>query len=402
MTGLTLATKWSAGQVQQLLFYAFIHNQNFRIILTELTEYALFLQQYELKFNIYESSRSDSTQIICVFKEDVMSVKIGINGFGRIGRLVTRVAALDPDVEIVAINSTSNPEGTARLLEYDSTHGRFNADVSYDDSHLIINGHPIILFSDRDPKNLKWGEVGADIVIECTGKFKTIEAASVHLETGAKKVVISAPSSDAQMIVMGVNEDAYDPSQPVVSNASCTTNCLAPVTKVINDNFNIVSGIITTVHSFTNDQKNLDNRHKDPRRARGCTQSIIPTTTGAAKAIGKVIPSLNGKMNGIALRVPTPNVSLTDVVFEFADDVSVEEVNAALKKAAEGEMKGILGYSDKPLVSIDYNTDPRSSIVDSLLTMKVGEHLVKIIAWYDNEWAYSNRCVDLAKFIATK
>lgn len=331
-----------------------------------------------------------------------MSVKIGINGFGRIGRLVTRVAALDPDVEIVAINSTSNAEGTARLLEYDSTHGKFNADVSYEENTLIINGQRITLFSDRDPKNLKWGEVGADIVIECTGKFKTIQDASVHLETGAKKVVISAPSSDAQMIVMGVNEDSYDPSQPIVSNASCTTNCLAPVTKVINDNFTIQSGIITTVHSFTNDQKNLDNRHKDPRRARGCIQSIIPTTTGAAKAIGKVIPSLNGKMNGIALRVPTPNVSLTDVVFELAEDVSVEKINAVLKDASENTMKGILGYSDKPLVSIDYNTDPRSSIVDGLLTMKVGEHLIKVIAWYDNEWGYSNRCVDLAKFIATK
>lgn len=331
-----------------------------------------------------------------------MSTKIGINGFGRIGRLVVRAAMEHPEVDVVALNSTSDPEGTARLFEFDSTHGRYQGDVSYDDGHLIIDGHAIPLFSDRDPKNLDWGKYGADIVIDSTGKFKTVEAASVHLDQGAKKVVITAPSPDAQMIVMGVNQDAYDPSQPVVSNASCTTNCLAPVTKVIHDNFNIVAGIMTTVHSFTNDQKNLDNRHKDPRRARGCTQSIIPTTTGAAKAMGKVIPALNGKMNGFALRVPTPNVSLTDVVFQLEESPSVEEVNTLLKEAAEGELKGILGYSDKPLVSIDYNGDARSSIVDGLSTMKVGDHLVKIIAWYDNEWAYSKRCVDLAHFINEK
>ncbi|MFP5528686.1 type I glyceraldehyde-3-phosphate dehydrogenase [Peptococcus simiae] len=331
-----------------------------------------------------------------------MSTKIGINGFGRIGRLVLRAAMEHPEVDVVALNSTSDPEGTARLFEFDSTHGRYQGEVSYDDGHLIIDGHAIPLFSDRDPKNLDWGKYGANIVIDSTGKFKTVEAASVHLNQGAKKVIVTAPSPDAQMIVMGVNQDAYDPSQPVVSNASCTTNCLAPVTKVIHDNFNIVAGIMTTVHSFTNDQKNLDNRHKDPRRARGCTQSIIPTTTGAAKAMGKVIPALNGKMNGFALRVPTPNVSLTDVVFQLEESPSVEEVNALLKEAAEGELKGILGYSDKPLVSIDYNGDARSSIVDGLSTMKVGDHLVKIIAWYDNEWAYSKRCVDLAHFINEK
>lgn len=279
-----------------------------------------------------------------------MSTKIGINGFGRIGRLVLRAAMEHPDVEVVAVNSTSNPEGTARLFEFDSTHGRYQGDVTFDDEHLIIDGKAIHLFSDRDPKNLQWGKFGADIVIDSTGKFKTVDAASVHLETGAKKVIITAPSPDAQMIVMGVNQDAYDPSQPVVSNASCTTNCLAPVTKVIHDHFHIVAGIMTTVHSFTNDQKNLDNRHKDPRRARGCTQSIIPTTTGAAKAMGKVIPALNGKMNGFALRVPTPNVSLTDVVFQLEESPSVEEVNGLLKEAADGELKGILGFSDQPLV----------------------------------------------------
>lgn len=331
-----------------------------------------------------------------------MTTKIGINGFGRIGRLVLRCAVQDPDVEVVAVNSTSNPEDSARLFTYDSTHGRYPGEVSFDDNGLIIDGKHIRLFSDRDPKNLPWGDAGVDIVIDSTGQFKTIDAASVHLAQGAKKVVITAPSSDAQMIVMGVNEEAYDPSQPVVSNASCTTNCLAPITKVIFDNFTILSGAVTTVHSFTNDQKNLDNRHKDPRRARGCTQSIIPTTTGAAKAMGKVIPELNGKMNGFALRVPTPNVSLTDVVFQLEESPSVEDVNALLKEAADGPMKGILGFSDQPLVSIDYNGDNRSSIVDGLSTMKIGDNLIKIIAWYDNEWGYSSRCVDLAKFIANQ
>lgn len=328
-----------------------------------------------------------------------MATKIGINGFGRIGRLVLRVAINDPEIEVVAVNSTSNPEGTARLFEFDSTHGRFQGEVSYDDKHLIINGKKILLFSDRDPSNLNWKEVGADIIIESTGKFKSIEDASIHIKNGAKKVIVSAPSPDAQMLVMGVNHTEYDKTQVVVSNASCTTNCLAPVTKVINDHFTIKAAAMTTVHAFTNDQKNLDNRHKDPRRARGCVQSIIPTSTGAAKAMGKVIPSLQGKMNGFALRVPTPNVSLTDVVFELEESPSVEEVNQLLKDASEGELKGILGYEDRPLVSIDYNTDPRSSIVDGLSTMKIGDNLIKIIAWYDNEWGYSNRTIDLAKYI---
>lgn len=328
-----------------------------------------------------------------------MATKIGINGFGRIGRLVLRVAINDPEIEVVAVNSTSNPEGTARLFEFDSTHGRFQGEVSYDDKHLIINGKKILLFSDRDPSNLNWKEVGADIIIESTGKFKSIEDASIHIKNGAKKVIISAPSPDAQMLVMGVNHTEYDKTQVVISNASCTTNCLAPVTKVINDHFTIKAAAMTTVHAFTNDQKNLDNRHKDPRRARGCVQSIIPTSTGAAKAMGKVIPSLQGKMNGFALRVPTPNVSLTDVVFELEESPSVEEVNQLLKDASEGELKGILGYEERPLVSIDYNTDPRSSIVDGLSTMKIGDNLIKIIAWYDNEWGYSNRTIDLAKYI---
>ena len=331
-----------------------------------------------------------------------MTTKIGISGFGRIGRLVARAAIMDPEVELVAINSTADPENTARLFKYDSTHGTFEGEVSFDDSHLIVNGKAIPLFSDRDPKNLKWEKYGVEIVIDSTGAFRTIDAAGAHLGETVKKVIITAPSPDAQMIVMGVNQDAYDPSQPVVSNASCTTNCLAPVTKVIHENFTIQAAAMTTVHAFTNDQNNLDNRHKDPRRARGCTQSIVPTSTGAAKAMGKVIPALNGKMNGFALRVPTPNVSLVDVVFELEESPTVEEVNALLKAASEGELKGILGFSDEPLVSIDYNGDSRSSIVDVLSTMKIGDNIIKVIAWYDNEWGYSVRCVDLAKFINEK
>ncbi len=328
-----------------------------------------------------------------------MTTKIGISGFGRIGRLVARAAIMDPEIDLVAINSTADPENTARLFKYDSTHGTFDGEVSYDSSHLIVNGKAIPLFSDRDPNNLDWSKYDVEIVIDSTGKFRTIDTASAHLRGTVKKVIITAPSSDAQMIVVGVNQDAYDPSQPVVSNASCTTNCLAPVTKVIHENFTIEAAAMTTVHAFTNDQNNLDNRHKDPRRARGCTQSIVPTSTGAAKAMGKVIPALAGKMNGFALRVPTPNVSLVDVVFQLKESPSVEEVNALLKKAAEGELKGILGFSDEPLVSIDYNGDSRSSIVDGLSTMKIGDHLIKVVAWYDNEWGYSVRCVDLAKFI---
>lgn len=331
-----------------------------------------------------------------------MKTKIGISGFGRIGRLVARVAVMDPEVELVAINSTADPENTARLFKYDSTHGTFDGEVSFDEGHLIVNGKAIPLFCDRDPNKLDWGKYGTEIVIDSTGAFRTIDTASAHLRDTVKKVIITAPSSDAQMIVMGVNQDAYDPSQPVVSNASCTTNCLAPVTKVIHDNFTIEAAAMTTVHAFTNDQNNLDNRHKDPRRARGCTQSIVPTSTGAAKAMGKVIPALNGKMNGFSVRIPTPNVSLVDVVFQLKESPSVEEVNALLKQAAEGELKGILGFSDEPLVSIDYNGDSRSSIVDGLSTMKVGEHLIKVVAWYDNEWGYSVRCVDLAKFIHNK
>ena len=329
-----------------------------------------------------------------------MTTRIGINGFGRIGRLCVRVAMQHDDVEVVAINSTSNPAGTAHLFQYDSTHGTYRGEVSYTENSLVVDGKEIRLLSDRDPKNLPWGELGVDVVIDRTGKFKTKEDCQVHLDNGAKKVIISAPGKNVDAtIVMGVNEEVYTPDMQVISNASCTTNCLAPVVKVINNNYTIKHGVMTTVHSFTNDQKNLDNRHKDYRRARGCAQSIIPTTTGAAKAVGEVIPAMKGKLTGLALRVPTPNVSLVDVVFELEEKVTAEEVNALLKAAAEGEMKGILGFSDKPLVSIDYNGDSRSSIVDGLSTMVMDDTMLKVMAWYDNEWGYSCRVIDLAAYI---
>ena len=333
-----------------------------------------------------------------------MAIKLGINGFGRIGRLCLRVAMGRDDVEVVAINSTSDPQGTAHLFEFDSTHGTYKGEVSYDDNHLIIDGKAITLVSTRDPKEIKWGELGVDVVLECTGKFKGRSDAAVHLENGAKKVIISAPGKDVDnTIVMGVNENTYDPAtQDVLSNASCTTNCLAPMVKVINDNYTIKSGMMTTVHSFTNDQKNLDSRHKDYRRARGCTQSIVPTTTGAAKAIGLVIPELNGKLNGMALRVPTPNVSLVDLVLTLEENVTAEEVNAKFKAAAEGELKGYLAYTEKPLVSIDFNGSSASGTIDALSTMVLGGNMVKVLGWYDNEWGYSCRVVDLAKYVGER
>ena len=333
-----------------------------------------------------------------------MAIKLGINGFGRIGRLCLRVAMGREDVEVVAINSTSDPQGTAHLFEFDSTHGTYKGEVSYDENHLIIDGKAITLVSTRDPKEIKWGELGVDVVLECTCKFKGRSDAAVHLENGAKKVIISAPGKDVDnTIVMGVNENTYDPAaQDILSNASCTTNCLAPIVKVINDNYTIKAGMMTTVHSFTNDQKNLDSRHKDYRRARGCTQSIVPTTTGAAKAIGLVIPELNGKLNGMALRVPTPNVSLVDLVLTLEENVTAEEVNAKFKAAAEGELKGYLAYTEKPLVSIDFNGNSASGIVDALSTMVVGGNMLKVLSWYDNEWGYSCRVVDLAKYVGER
>lgn len=333
-----------------------------------------------------------------------MKVKVAINGFGRIGRMVFRKAILDDKLDVVAVNATYPAETLAHLVKYDTVHGKFDADVKAGDGELIVNGKSVKLLQSRDPKVLPWKELGVDIVVEATGKFKSKETAGYHIEAGAKKVVITAPGKDEDVtIVVGVNEEEYDHDKhDVISNASCTTNCLAPVAKVIDQAFGIESGMMTTVHAYTNDQKNIDNPHKDLRRARACAQSIIPTSTGAAKAIAKVLPNLKGKLNGMALRVPTPNVSLVDLVVNVNKDVTVEEVNNVLKEAANGELKGILGYTDEPLVSIDFNGNENSSIVDGLSTMVMGTRQVKVLAWYDNEWGYSCRVVDLVKLVAEK
>jgi glyceraldehyde 3-phosphate dehydrogenase len=290
------------------------------------------------------------------------------------------------------------------MVKYDSIHGVFMGEVIPQEDSLLVNGKKVLIVNSRDPRELPWKELGIDIVIEATGKFKSKETAGYHLEAGAKKVIITAPGKDEDLtIVMGVNESEYNPDQHhVLSNASCTTNCLAPVVKVLDDQFGVVSGMMTTVHAYTNDQKNIDNPHKDLRRARACGQSIIPTSTGAAKAIAKVLPHLEGKLNGMALRVPTPNVSLVDLVVELKSDVTVEQVNHAFMSAAEGSMNGVLAYSDLPLVSIDYNHNENSSIVDGLSTMVMEDRKVKVLAWYDNEWGYSCRVVDLAKLVASQ
>ncbi|MFC4769617.1 glyceraldehyde-3-phosphate dehydrogenase [Effusibacillus consociatus] len=333
-----------------------------------------------------------------------MAIKLGINGFGRIGRMVFRAAMHDPAFEIVAVNATTDPASLAHLLKYDSVHGRWDVAIETEENAIIVNGHKVLIMSDRDPNNLKWGEHGVDIVIESTGKFRSKETAGIHLKNGAKKAIITAPGKDEDItIVMGVNEEMYDPQlHDVISNASCTTNCLAPVVKVLHQEFGIEQGLMTTVHSYTNDQKNLDNPHKDLRRARACAASIIPTSTGAAKAVALVLPELKGKLNGLALRVPTPNVSVVDLVATLQKDVTVEEVNTVLQKAAEGLLKGILEYTEEPLVSIDFVGNSASSIVDGLSTMVVGERTVKVLAWYDNEWGYSCRVVDLARLVGSK
>ncbi|WNR44833.1 type I glyceraldehyde-3-phosphate dehydrogenase [Paenibacillus roseipurpureus] len=333
-----------------------------------------------------------------------MATKVGINGFGRIGRNVFRAALNNPDVQIVAVNDLTDVKTLAHLLKYDTTHGKLDATVEAGEGELIVNGVSIKVFAERDPGNLPWASVGAEIVVESTGIFTAKEKASLHLKGGAKKVIISAPASDEDItIVLGVNEDKYDPAaHTIISNASCTTNCLAPFAKVINDSFGIVKGMMTTVHSYTNDQSVLDVPHKDLRRARAAAENIIPSSTGAAKAIGLVLPELKGKLNGMAMRVPTPNVSVTDLVVELKVNVTVDEVNAALKAASEGPLKGILNYTEEPLVSSDFNGDPASSTVDALSTMVVGDNMLKVVSWYDNEWGYSNRVVDLVAYIAKK
>lgn len=333
-----------------------------------------------------------------------MAVKIGINGFGRIGRNVFRAALKNPNVDVVAVNDLTDANMLAHLLKYDSIHGRLDADVKVDGNNLVVDGKTIQVSAERDPAKLSWGERGVEVVVESTGFFTKRADAAKHLEAGAKKVIISAPATDEDItIVMGVNHDKYDAaSHDVISNASCTTNCLAPFAKVLNDKFGIKRGMMTTVHSYTNDQQILDLPHKDYRRARAAAENIIPTSTGAAKAVSLVLPELKGKLNGGAMRVPTPNVSLVDLVAELDTNVTAEEVNAAFKEASEGALNGILNYSEEPLVSGDYNGNPASSTIDALSTMVMEDSMVKVISWYDNESGYSNRVVDLVDYIASK
>lgn len=333
-----------------------------------------------------------------------MATKIGINGFGRIGRAVFRIAMAQPALEVVAINDLTDAGTLAHLLKYDSVHGRFDHSVEVTQGGLRVDGKEIRVLAERDPAQLPWGELGVEIVVESTGRFTKKEDAEKHLEAGAKKVIISAPGKDEDLtVVMGVNDDQYDPDRhQVISNASCTTNCLAPVVKVLHQTFGVRRGLMTTVHSYTNDQQILDLPHKDLRRARAAGMSIIPTTTGAAKAVAKVLPELEGKLNGFSMRVPTPNVSVVDFVAELDRDVSMDEVNEAFRKQAETELKGIMAFTDEPLVSKDFNGDAHSSIVDGLSTMVQDGNMVKVVAWYDNEWGFSNRMIDLINHIAKK
>ena len=331
-----------------------------------------------------------------------MKARIAINGFGRIGRMVFRQAILENKLEIVAINASYPAETLAHLIKYDTSHGTFQGEVLPLDDELLVNGKRVKLISSRNPELLPWKELGIDIVIEATGKFNSREKAALHLEAGAKKVILTAPGKNEDVtIVMGVNEEMLNiVEHDVISNASCTTNCLAPVVKVLDEKFGIENGLMTTVHAYTNDQKNIDNPHKDLRRARACGQSIIPTTTGAAKALSLVLPHLKGKLHGMSLRVPTPNVSLVDLVVDLKKDVTIDEVNDAFIEAANGSLKGILDFTLEPLVSIDFNTNDHSATIDGLSTMVMGTRKVKVLAWYDNEWGYSARVVDLSLFVA--
>ena len=327
--------------------------------------------------------------------------RVAINGFGRIGRMVFRQAIKESAFEIVAINASYPSETLAHLIKYDTVHGKFDGTVEAFEDHLLVDGKMIRLLNNRDPKELPWTDLGVEVVIEATGKFNSKEKAILHVEAGAKKVILTAPGKNEDVtIVVGVNEDQLDITKhTVISNASCTTNCLAPVVKVLDEQFGIENGLMTTVHAYTNDQKNIDNPHKDLRRARACGQSIIPTTTGAAKALAKVLPHLNGRLHGMALRVPTPNVSLVDLVVDVKRDVTVEAINDAFKTVANGALKGIVEFSEEPLVSIDFNTNTHSAIIDGLSTMVMGDRKVKVLAWYDNEWGYSRRVVDLVTLV---
>lgn len=332
-----------------------------------------------------------------------MKTKVGINGFGRIGRNALKAAFAREDLnfEIVAINDLTTPETLAHLLKYDSCFGKFEGAVEHTENSIIVNGKEIKVYAQRSPEEIPWGDLGVTVVLESTGLFTKKVDAAKHLRDGVKKVVISAPATDEDItIVMGVNEEKYDPEKDhILSNASCTTNCLAPVAKVIDENFGIKRGLMTTIHSYTNDQKILDLPHKDLRRARAAGISMIPTTTGAAKAVSLVLPQLKGKLNGMAIRVPTPAVSLVDVVFELEKNTTKEEVNAALKKASETSLKGIMNYTEEPLVSVDFKGDPASSTVDGLSTMVLEDNMVKVLSWYDNEWGYSSRAIDLMVYL---
>ena len=335
-----------------------------------------------------------------------MATRIGINGFGRIGRqsLKAMLERYPRDLEVVAVNDLTDTKTNAHLLKYDSTYGRFPGEVEATADSLIVNGHTVKVLSQRDPAQIPWSDLGIDIVLESTGLFTDAAKASAHLQGGAKKVIISAPAKGEDItMVLGVNEDMYDPSKhTIISNASCTTNCLAPAAKVINDAFGIEKGLMNTIHSYTNDQRILDQVHKDLRRARTAGVNIIPTSTGAARALALVIPELKGRFDGMSLRVPTVTVSVVDFVATLRKETTKDEVNEAFKQAAAGPLKGILEYSDEPLVSMDFRGDPHSSIIDGLSTMVEGGNLVKVLAWYDNEWGYSCRIADLTNFIAQK
>jgi glyceraldehyde 3-phosphate dehydrogenase len=333
-----------------------------------------------------------------------MMVRVGINGFGSIGRRMLRIARDSSEVEIVHLNDVTKPEESALLLRYDTNYGRYPGEVGVDGDHLVVDGRRIRVTAERDPGDIPWGESGVQVVVESTGRFTDAAEAGRHLRDSVRKVVISAPARHEDLtLVLGVNEDRYDPAaHRIISNASCTTNCLAPVMKVVLDTFGVESGLMTTIHSYTNDQRLLDLPHTDPRRARAAALNLIPTTTGAAKAIGLVLPSLKGRMNGVSVRVPTPTVSLVDVTVRTERPVSVEAANRALAEAARGPLNGILGYTDDPVVSMDFRGDPRSSIVDGTSTMTIGDRLLKVISWYDNEWGYSARLVDVVAFLGRK
>jgi len=330
-----------------------------------------------------------------------MAIRVGINGFGRIGRVVYRIAHADPDVEVVAVNDLTDAETLAHLLKYDSTHGRFGKSVSVGEGKLVVDGQDVAVYAEKDPAKLPWKDFGVDVVLESTGVFRSRDKLNLHLEAGAPRVLLSVPSKSPDdvdaTVVLGVNDSDLTADTRLVSNASCTTNCLAPMVKAVHDAIGVEEGLMTTIHSYTNDQRILDFPHSDLRRSRSAAANMIPTSTGAAKAIGLVIPELKGKMNGFAVRVPTVTGSMVDLVATLKKDASVDEVNAAVKAAAEGPMKGILAYGVDPIVSSDIIGDSRSSLFDSLCTMKIGTRMVKLVSWYDNEWGYSARCVDLFK-----